>query len=136
MGKYENFKNYWMINPNDSQLFWTLEGEEYDKCDINVLHAITKFEDKGVFLFEQQRPTKKFVMSGLPKTINDTHTPVTADQVRASIGKLQKAGFIEYLSNRQESLYGGKQIKYTVRCKVDLSKIRQHLGEQSTSKLF
>ena len=136
MSKYENFKDYWMINPNDSQLFWTLEGEEYDKCDINVLHAITKFGDKGVFLFQQQRPTKKFVMSGLPKTINDTHTTVTADQVRASIGKLQEAGFIEYLSNRQESLYGGKQIKYTVRCKVNLSKIRQHLGEQSTSGLF
>jgi len=136
MGKYENFKNYWMINPNDSQLFWTLEGEEYDKCDINVLHAITKFEDKGVFLFEQQRPTKVLVMSGLPKTINDTHTPVTAQEVGSSIIKLKKAGFIECLSCREEALYGGKQIKRTIRYKVDLSKIRQHLGEQSTSKLF
>ena len=136
MSKYENYGNYWMINPNDSQLFWTLEGEEYDKCDINVLHAITKFEDKGVFLFEQQRPTKKLVMNGLPKTINDTHTPVTADEVGNSIIKLKKAGFIEYLTGREEALYGGKQIKRTLRYKVNLSKIRQHLGEQSTSKLF
>ena len=75
-------------------------------------------------------------MSGLPKTINDTHTPVTAQEVGNSIIKLKKAGFIEYLTGREEALYGGKQIKRTLRYKVNLSKIRQHLGENGTSKLF
>ena len=136
MSKYENFGNYWMINPDESKLFWTLEGEEYDKCDIHVLHAVRKFEQTGVFLFEQLVPTKKLVMNGLPKTINDTHTPVTAQEVRDSIGKLNLAGFIEYISDFQTSLYGGKQTKYTLKYKVDFSKIRDYLGEQSSSKLF
>lgn len=59
-----------------------------------------------------------------------------ADEVRDSIGKLNLAGFIEYVSDRKEAVYGGKQIKHTLRYKVNLSKIRQHLGENGTSKLF
>jgi len=135
--KYEHYKDFWILeNKTESKLFWQLEESGYDACDINVIHAIRKWESiimwrkvpKGKHEFE-------WTMGGLPESI-EKHTPVTADQVWKSIEKLLTDKIIKSVNKKIEEKYNGKQRKFTLTFDIDVRLIRELVASQSTIKLF
>ncbi len=135
--KYDHIKNFWKLDSaTESQLFWQLEKCGYDKCDINVLHAIRKFEN--IFMWRKHPKGKyqfEWSMTGLPSTI-EKHTPVTADQVWKSIEKLLNDKIITGVNKQVEEKYGGKQRKITLWFDVEIPKIKDLVASLSTNKLF
>ena len=135
--KYNHIQNFWKLeSKTESELFWQLTENGYDECDINVLHAIRKFKSiymkrsvpKGKYEFE-------WLMQGLPGAI-EKHTPVTADQVWASIEKLVKEKIIKGVDSKTEEKWGGKQTKFTLTFDVEIPQIKELIASQSTNKLF
>lgn len=137
--KYEHIKAFWKLdNASESSLFWQLEKSGWNACDINVLHAIRKFQSNGIIMNRKLPKGKdqfEWTMTGLPSTI-EKHTPASASQVWSSIEKLTKAGIITKVNGKVEEKYGGKQRKVTIMFDVNLSLIRDIIASQSTSKLF
>ncbi len=135
--KYEHIQNFWKLeSKTESSLFWQLTENEYDECDINVLHAIRKF--KNIFMWRKCPKGKaqfEWTMTGLPSTI-EKHTPVTPDQVWSSIEKLIKEGVITSVNSKTEEKYGGKQRKLTLTFDVEIPQIKELIASQSTAKLF
>jgi hypothetical protein len=135
--KYEHIQNFWKLeSKTESSLFWQLEASGYDKCDINVLHAIRKFG--SIFMWRKCPKGEsqfEWSMTGLPSTI-EKHTPVTADQVWTSIEKLLAAKIITGVNKKTEEKYGGKQRKITLIFDVEIPQIKDMISSQSTVKLF
>ena len=133
--KYDHIKNFWKLdNASESQLFWQLEECGYSKCDINVLHAVRKFED--VFMWKGGTPGNSiWLMTGLPSSI-EKHTPVTADEVFASLEKLRNDRIIDNIGHNAQRKYGGKQLKITLSYYVNVQTVRTIIANHSHNALF